>query len=68
MKIGDLKLKIEDLKISAVLFFASLFSHKLKSNEFKNMEFSASAQKMGISFTDRIRDAFRRKWIKTKKL
>jgi len=66
MKIEHLRLKIENFKISIVLFVSSLFPHKLKSGELTNKEFPTSAQKMGICFTDRIRDIFRHKWIKTK--
>jgi len=57
-------LKIEDLKIAFVLFISSLFKKKIKANDFKKMEFSTSTQKLGLSFTDRIRDIFRHKWIK----
>jgi len=57
-------LKIEDLKIAFVLFISSLFKKKIKANDLKKLDFSASTQKSGISFTDKIRDIFRHKWIK----
>jgi hypothetical protein len=57
-------LKIEDLKIAFVLFVSSLFKKKTTADDLKKMDFSASTQKMGLSFTDRIREVFRHKWIK----
>jgi len=56
-------LKIEDLKIAFVLFISSLFKKKIKANDFKKMEFSNSTQKIGVSFTDKIRNIFRHRWI-----
>ncbi|MHB0945754.1 MAG: hypothetical protein ACYC3B_01105 [Sedimentisphaerales bacterium] len=51
--------------------FTSLFpffcsSSKLKStpDDLKKMEFSTSSQRLGISFTDKIRNVFRHKWVK----
>jgi len=41
-----------------------LFKPKKKSDDFKKMEFSTSTQKMGVGFTDKIRDIFRGRWIK----
>jgi hypothetical protein len=41
-----------------------LFKPKKTSDGMKGMEFSSSTQKMGVRFTDRIRDIFRRRWIK----
>ncbi|PKL46899.1 MAG: hypothetical protein CVV39_06540 [Planctomycetes bacterium HGW-Planctomycetes-1] len=57
-------MKIEDLKIAFVLFISSLFKRKRGANDFKKMEFSISTQKMGVRFTDKIRDIFRHRWIK----
>jgi hypothetical protein len=34
------------------------------SKALKNIEFKNSTQKLGISFTDKIRDVFRNKWLK----
>jgi hypothetical protein len=62
--IEDLRLKIENLKISFVIFISSLFKKKLKSKNLKEIDFSTSTQKLGVRFTDRIRDIFRHKWIK----
>jgi hypothetical protein len=42
----------------------SLFRPKATSNDLKRMEFSTSTQKMGVSFTDKIREIFRYKWIR----
>jgi hypothetical protein len=56
--------RIEDLKIAFVLFFSSLFKKKIKANDLKKMDFSTSTQKIGVRFTDRIRDIFRHRWVK----
>ncbi|MGA2915759.1 MAG: hypothetical protein ABSE89_07005 [Sedimentisphaerales bacterium] len=64
MRIEDLKLKIENYGISFLLFISSLFKRKATSADLKKMEFSTSTQKMGVSFTDKMRDIFRHKWIK----
>jgi hypothetical protein len=63
-RIEDLRLKIENLKISFVIFISSLFKKKLKSKNLKEIDFSTSTQKMGVRFTDRIRDIFRHRWVK----
>jgi hypothetical protein len=58
--------RIEDLKISFVLFISSLFKRKPKIKRLKDVDFSTSTQKMGLTFTDKIRDFFRHKWINKK--
>jgi len=63
-RIENLKLKIENCGISLLLVISSLFKRKVKPNDIRKMEFSASTQKMGVSFTDKIRDIFRHKWLK----
>ena len=63
-RIENLKLKIENCGISLLLVISSLFKRKVKPNDIRKMEFSASTQKMGVSFTDKIRDIFRHKWVK----
>jgi len=57
-------LKIEEFKIAVIMFISSLLKPKQKPHDLKKIEFSSSAQKMGITFTDKIRETFRRKWIK----
>jgi hypothetical protein len=37
---------------------------KTTAEDRRKLEFKASTQRMGITFTDKIRDAFRHKWIK----
>ena len=63
-RIEDLRLKIENLKISFVIFISSIFKKKLKSKNLKEVDFSTSTQKIGVRFTDRIRDIFRYRWVK----
>jgi hypothetical protein len=41
-----------------------LFKPKKTSDDMKKMEFSASAQKIGVRFTDKIRNIFRHRWVK----
>jgi len=55
--------KIENLGISFLLVISSLFKRKT-SSDIRKMEFSTSTQKMGVGFTDKIRDIFRGRWIK----
>jgi hypothetical protein len=45
---------------------AALFSKRDKTSaeDMQKLEFKTSTQWMGIRFTDKIRDAFRHKWIK----
>ena len=45
----------------------SLFSKSPKNNEIeylKKADFKSSTQKIGISFTEKIRNTFRHKWIR----
>jgi hypothetical protein len=63
-RIENLKFKIENYGISLLLVISSLFKRKAKTNDIRKMEFSASTQKIGVRFTDKIRDIFRHKWIK----
>jgi hypothetical protein len=63
-RIENLKFKIENWGISFLLIISSLFKRKNMPKDFRKMEFSTSTQKMGISFTDKIRDVFRHRWIK----
>jgi hypothetical protein len=45
---------------------AALFGRRKKTTaeDMQKLEFKTSAQRIGISFTDKIRDAFRHKWFK----
>lgn len=63
MRIEDLRLKIENLKISLVMLISSLFKSKTKPKKLQDMEFSSSTQKIGVSFTEKIRNVFRNRWI-----
>jgi len=60
----NLKFRIENWGISFLLIISSLFKRKATSVDLKKLEFSASSQRLGISFTDKIRDIFRLKWIR----
>jgi len=51
--------------LSAVMF--TVFGRrrrKANAEDFKRVDFSSSTQRLGIYFTDKIRDVFRFKWIK----
>jgi hypothetical protein len=62
----------ERRKINAFFgFMAGLIStvfankpEKPTAKDLKNADFSAGTQRLGVRFTDRIRDVFRFKWIK----
>jgi len=56
----------QKLGISILLTIFSFFKIKIKSPDLKKMEFFTSTQKMGLSFTDKIRDVFRSRWVKKK--
>jgi hypothetical protein len=65
----NLKLKTQSFGIRLFLLglitsVYSLFRPKATSNDLRKMEFSASTQKMGVRFTDKIRDIFRHRWVK----
>jgi hypothetical protein len=52
---------------SIAAFLMSVFGKspaKPTAEDFSRMEFKASTQRMGIRFTERIRDVFRFRWIK----
>ena len=59
-------------KINTVLgliagIFAAVFGAKPAkptAEDFKQAEFGASTQRLGVRFTERIRDIFRFKWVK----
>lgn len=47
--------------------FAAVFGAKpakSSTEDLRRMEFNASTQRLGVRFTERIRDVFRFKWIK----
>ena len=50
--------------VSFLFFISSLFKRRATTDDMKRMEFSTSTQKMGVSFTDRIRNVFRNRWVK----
>jgi hypothetical protein len=51
-------------------FFAGLFlsvfgrKRRVAAGDSMRMEFSTSTQRLGVRFTDRIRDVFRFRWIR----
>jgi len=42
-------------------------SKKPEPQRVERMEFNTSTQKMGLRFTEKLRDAFRRRWLKIKR-
>lgn len=56
--------RIENCGISFLFVVSSLFKRKTTANDIRKMEFSASTQRLGLSFTDKIRDIFRHKWMR----
>lgn len=56
-------------KNSRLGFFVSLAAlfggrKKATAEDIQKLEFKTSAQRIGISFTEKIRDAFRHRWFK----
>jgi hypothetical protein len=48
--------------------FLSIFgkSREPSTDDFKQAEFKTSTQRLGVRFTEKIRDVFRFKWLKKK--
>ena len=42
----------------------SLFAKKPSKKNLKDIDYTSSTKKMGVTFTDKIRNTFRHKWIK----
>jgi hypothetical protein len=42
----------------------SVFSGKVRKRELQKGEFRTSTQRIGLTFTEKIRDSFRHKWFK----
>jgi len=55
---------LPDIVIAAAGDLCGLFKIKSTPEDLKKMEFSTSSQRLGISFTDKIRNTFRHRWIK----
>ena len=65
----NLKLKTQNSGIKLFLLglltsVCLLFKPKATADDLKKMDFSSSSQGFGLSFTDKIRDIFRHRWIK----
>ncbi|MBU1261028.1 MAG: hypothetical protein KJ757_03175 [Planctomycetes bacterium] len=56
--------KTRNFGISLLLLISSLFKREKTPDDLKKIEFSTSTQKMGVRFTDKVRDIFRNKWVK----
>jgi hypothetical protein len=66
-QISNIKNKKYGIKLFLLGVFAFICgSSKLKSTlgDLKKMDFSSSSQRLGVSFTDKIRDIFRNRWVK----
>jgi len=68
-RIENSKLKIQNYGIRLFLLglitsVYSLFRPKVSVSDMKKMEFSTSSQRLGVSFTEKIRNIFRYRWVK----
>jgi hypothetical protein len=63
-KIKNKNYGIKTFLLGAAVFIRGLFKLKTTPDDLKKMEFSSSTQRLGICFTDKIRDIFRRRWVK----
>jgi hypothetical protein len=66
-----MKMSVSSKKGTFLGFFAGWFSSlfgrpvtKPTAGDFRRMEFKASAQRLGIRFTEKIRQVFRFKWLR----
>lgn len=50
-----------------VLFLITCGRDKAKSQRMRELDFNGSTQKMGLRFTEELRDAWRYRWLKIKK-
>jgi hypothetical protein len=53
-------------RIGFLAGLAALFGRRKKAaaEDMQKLEFKTSAQRIGISLTDKLRDAFRHRWLK----
>jgi hypothetical protein len=67
-RIKNSKLKIQNFGrlflLGLITAIFSLFRPRATSADMKKMEFSASSQRLGVSFTEKVRNIFRGRWIK----
>ena len=64
---GAMAVKRGILARIAAWLLASRPPRKVKTRDLAKAEFKTSTQRLGVRFTDRIRDTFRFKWLKTRK-
>jgi hypothetical protein len=50
--------------LAGLAAFFSGRGKKAARDDMQKLEFKASTQRMGVSFTDKIRDVFRHRWLK----
>jgi hypothetical protein len=65
----NLKLKTKNFGIKLFLLglvtsVYFIFKPKKTSDDMRKMEFSTSTQKLGVSFTEKVRNMFRNRWVK----
>ncbi|MCK5272460.1 MAG: hypothetical protein KAJ52_07775 [Sedimentisphaerales bacterium] len=54
--------------VVSLLMLTGLFrSKKPEPQRVERMEFNTSTQKIGLRFTEKLRDGFRRRWLKIRK-
>jgi hypothetical protein len=63
-KIKNQNYGIKIFLLGLITSVCSIFKPKITSKDLKKMDFSTSTQKIGVSFTDKIRDIFRGRWVK----
>jgi hypothetical protein len=64
MSIQSGKKKIAGFLAAIVMALRGGRHRKINSKDLRDADFKTSAQGMGVSFTEKIRDVFRHKWIK----
>lgn len=54
-------------RLSTIIHSLLIFSHRPAHpgpNDLKDADFKTSTQRMGLRFTDKVRNVFRHKWLK----
>ncbi|MCX5635481.1 MAG: hypothetical protein NTW55_06575 [Planctomycetota bacterium] len=64
MMSGNEKRTLLGLLAGGLLSIFGKSTTKLTAEDFRKAEFKTSTQRLGISFTERVRDIFRFKWLK----
>jgi hypothetical protein len=60
----DLWQKIVTLMVAGLIWLLTARASKANPERMQRLDFKDSTQKMGVRFTEQLRDAWRRRWFK----